>query len=69
VLGRQPGVNVTIESPDTIILHGLAPLPIGQAAAEHGWVILELSPIISSLEDAYLNLTDSAVEYRSTTLV
>ncbi|MDR1265978.1 MAG: ATP-binding cassette domain-containing protein [Propionibacteriaceae bacterium] len=69
VLGQLPGVNVTIESSDSLVLHGLAPLPIGQTAAAYGWVLSELTPIISSLEDAYLGLTEGAVDYRSTALV
>jgi ABC-2 type transport system ATP-binding protein len=64
-LGHQPGVSVTIEGPDVVVLHGLDPLPVGQAAAHYGWVILELAPVVNSLEDAYMNLTEAAVEYRS----
>jgi ABC-2 type transport system ATP-binding protein len=67
--GGRPGVRVTIEGPDTLVLHGVEPLPVGQAAAAAGWIILELAPVVSSLEDAYLQLTDEAVEYRSADLV
>jgi ABC-2 type transport system ATP-binding protein len=65
----HPGVSVTIEGPDEIVLHGVEPLPVGEAAAAHGWVILELAPVTSSLEDAYLQVTEDAVDYRSAALV
>jgi ABC-2 type transport system ATP-binding protein len=68
VFGAQAGVNVTVEGPDTIVLHGADPARIGQAAAQHGWVILELTPLVASLENAYLHLTEDAVEYRSAAL-
>jgi ABC-2 type transport system ATP-binding protein len=60
-----PTVRVDFEGPDTLLVHGLEPLAVGQAAARHGWVISGLAPVVASLEDAYLNLTDSAVEFRS----
>jgi ABC-2 type transport system ATP-binding protein len=67
-LGGRAGVSVTIESPDTIVLHGLDPAAIGHAAAQHGWTVLELTPLVNTLEDAYLHLTEDAVEYRSAAL-
>ncbi|MCL1840611.1 MAG: ATP-binding cassette domain-containing protein [Propionibacteriaceae bacterium] len=60
-----PTVRVSFEGPDEIIVHGVQPGAVGQVAAQYGWVIDGLAPVISSLEDAYMQLTDSSVEYRS----
>ncbi len=43
--------------------HGLGPAEIGRTAAAHGIELHELSPVAASLEDAYLALTRSEVEY------
>jgi ABC-2 type transport system ATP-binding protein len=61
----SPDVTVTADGPETIIVQGLSVEAIGQAAAQRGWVIYELSPVTASLEEAYMKLTDTAVEYRS----
>ncbi|MDR1633432.1 MAG: ATP-binding cassette domain-containing protein [Bifidobacteriaceae bacterium] len=61
----SPDVTVTAEGPQTILIRGLAIEAIGHAAAQHGWVIYELTPVTASLEEAYMKLTDTAVEYRS----
>ncbi|MDR0593675.1 MAG: ABC transporter ATP-binding protein [Bifidobacteriaceae bacterium] len=58
-------VIVTAEGPDTLLVSGLSVEAIGQAAAQRGWVIYELVPVTASLEEAYMKLTDTAVEYRS----
>jgi len=36
---------------------------IATLAAQHGWVVTELTPLQVSLEDAYLKLTQGDVEY------
>ena len=43
--------------------HGLSAAQIGRLAAQHGVELHELSPVQSSLEDAYLALTRDHVEY------
>lgn len=43
--------------------HGIAAAEIGRIAAQHGIELHELSPVQSSLEDAYLALTRDHVEY------
>jgi ABC-2 type transport system ATP-binding protein len=68
-LGSRPDVTVTAAGPDLIVVHGLGPDALGQAAAQRGWVLLELTPVKASLEEAYLALTEDAVEHRSTDLV
>ncbi|MDR1442490.1 MAG: ABC transporter ATP-binding protein [Bifidobacteriaceae bacterium] len=58
-------VAISGGGPGVILVRGLSVEQIGQAAARSGWVIYELSPVIASLEEAYMKLTDTAVEYRS----
>jgi ABC-2 type transport system ATP-binding protein len=38
---------------------------VGELAARHGITLHELTPARTSLEDAYLNLTDDSTEYRA----
>jgi ABC-2 type transport system ATP-binding protein len=40
---------------------------IGELAARSSLVVHELTPLRASLEDAFMELTADAVEYRSTT--
>ncbi|MDR2347163.1 MAG: ATP-binding cassette domain-containing protein [Bifidobacteriaceae bacterium] len=61
-----PDVTVTAEGPDQLLVAGLGVEAIGSAAARNGWIVYELVPVTASLEDAYMKLTDTAVEYRST---
>ncbi|MDR2114415.1 MAG: ABC transporter ATP-binding protein [Bifidobacteriaceae bacterium] len=60
-----PNITITTEGPDQLLIRGASMEAVGQAAAQNGWVIYELSPVTASLEDAYMKLTDTAVEYRS----
>jgi ABC-2 type transport system ATP-binding protein len=62
---NAPGVTVTTTEPDLLQVAGLAAPRIGELAAGGGVVLHELTPIASSLEDAYLELTKEDVEYRS----
>lgn len=59
------GVTVTSSEPDLLQVGGIAAARIGELAAGGGVVLHELTPIASSLEDAYLELTKEDVEYRS----
>jgi ABC-2 type transport system ATP-binding protein len=59
-------VQISYTNKDTIEVTGLAPEQIAPLAAQRGWVIYEIKQVTKSLEDAYLDLTDEAVEYRST---
>ena len=61
-----PEVVVTALEPDLLQVTGLAAPRIGELAASRGVVLHELTPIVSSLEDAYLELTQDDVEYRTT---
>jgi ABC-2 type transport system ATP-binding protein len=60
--------DVTVQSQqgDVVVLGGITPDQFGPLAAQQGWVVLELTAVTTSLEQAYMGLTENAVEYRST---
>ncbi|MGV8852013.1 MAG: ABC transporter ATP-binding protein [Rhodoglobus sp.] len=58
-------VTVTSVEGDLLTIAGLASAQIGEAAAQAGIVLHELTPLSASLEDAYLELTQDDVEYHS----
>lgn len=60
-----PAVELFTASPETIDVTGLSAERIGDLAAEHGIPLHELTPTVGSLEEAYLALTNDAVEYRA----
>ncbi|MDR1355034.1 MAG: ABC transporter ATP-binding protein [Propionibacteriaceae bacterium] len=62
---KQPGVRIERLASDAIEVYGLTATQIGDAAAKQSWPLHELTPLTVSLEDAYLELTNSATEYRS----
>jgi ABC-2 type transport system ATP-binding protein len=66
-LVAHDGVTLTPAEDGAVDLHGITPAQIGDIAAAHGIPVHELSPQKASLEDAYMNLTQDAVEYRSET--
>jgi ABC-2 type transport system ATP-binding protein len=63
------GDGVTLVSPEAgmLELHGITASQVGDTAAEHGIALHELSPQSASLEEAYMSLTQDAVEYHSET--
>ena len=64
VLARAGG-TVTSTGADTLIVTGLDAAQIADLTAENGLRLLELSPERTTLEDAFLELTREAVEYRA----
>jgi ABC-2 type transport system ATP-binding protein len=64
-LVRADGVAVTSPEPGTLDLRGIAAEDVGELALAHGLVLHELSPRGATLEEAYMSLTQDAVEYRS----
>lgn len=60
-----PDVTITDIAPGVLEISGLAAAAIGDAAAAHGIPLHELTPRTGSLEDAYLALTEDAVEYKT----
>jgi ABC-2 type transport system ATP-binding protein len=62
----RPGVTVSSTRPGELKVVGLSTEEIGKAAAPYGLVLFELSEIRASLEEAFMELTRDAVEYRPT---
>ncbi|MDR1513100.1 MAG: ATP-binding cassette domain-containing protein [Propionibacteriaceae bacterium] len=58
-----PDVTVTSPEPGTLIIQGLDTVAVAEAAARHGWILHENTPVQASLETAFIELTGSAVEY------
>ncbi|WP_292832705.1 ATP-binding cassette domain-containing protein [Microbacterium sp.] len=59
------GVTVADLAPGVLEVGGLTAAAIGDTAAAHGIPLHELVPRAGSLEDAYLALTEEAVEYKT----
>ena len=61
------GADVTVcaVERDVLDVTGASSREIGEAAARRGIVLHELTPLRASLEDAYMDLTGDAVEYRA----
>lgn len=51
--------------PETLTVTGLDPRQIAQVALDNSVLVYELTPKVSSLEDAYFDLTKDEVEYHS----
>ncbi|CAM3419771.1 ABC transporter ATP-binding protein [Occultella aeris] len=64
-LVRAEGVTITSGEAGSLELQGITVEQVGGTAAAHGIVLHELCLQRASLEDAYMNLTRDAVEYRS----
>ena len=60
-----PDVTVTGIEAQLLEVGGLTSAQVGEAAAQAGIVLHELTPINASLEEAYLALTQDDVEYRT----
>ncbi|WP_440313089.1 ABC transporter ATP-binding protein [Leucobacter chromiireducens] len=65
LLMSVPNTTATLEpaGDESFTVGGLSAPEIGGVAAAHGIVLHELSPVAASLEDAYLDLTRSELEY------
>jgi ABC-2 type transport system ATP-binding protein len=61
-----PGVVVDAPARDTLEVTGLACDAIGELARRHDLSLHELTPVRASLEEAFMELTRDAVEYRAT---
>ena len=57
--------TVSAVEPGAAQITGITPQSVGDIAAGHGIPLYELTPRVGSLEDAYLALTDDAVEYKT----
>jgi ABC-2 type transport system ATP-binding protein len=61
-----PGVSVTRTPDGTLEVTGMDAAAVSGAAAAQGVLLHELSTQTASLEDAYMSLTRSALEFSST---
>jgi ABC-2 type transport system ATP-binding protein len=64
---RAGGATVACPEPGGLELRGITTDRVGELAHAHGLLLHELSPLSASLEEAYMSLTQDAVEYRSDT--
>jgi len=62
---RSPGVTVTPAGDGSLTVAGLPAAQIGAAAADAGITVVELATEQASLEDAFVDLTQDAVEFRA----
>jgi ABC-2 type transport system ATP-binding protein len=62
---RSRNYTVTKVGDDTLEVADVNQEQIGLLAAQRGWLIYGNESVQKSLEDAYFDLTDDAVEYRS----
>lgn len=60
-----PEVHHTTLSDGAVSLSGITAEQVGDVAATRGIVLHELTPVASSLEEAYMALTQDEVEYRA----
>ncbi|WP_433476413.1 ATP-binding cassette domain-containing protein [Spirillospora sp. CA-142024] len=58
-----PGVSVVSEERGALEVTGLPSERIGRIAADHAIALAELTPVQTSLEEAFMELTKNAVEY------
>jgi ABC-2 type transport system ATP-binding protein len=59
------GARVSLDGPDLMTTTGLASPRIGELAAAERVVLHELTPQSASLEQAYMELTQDSIEYRT----
>jgi ABC-2 type transport system ATP-binding protein len=60
-----PDIRVSSDEPGVLEIQGLSAEEIGDTAARHGFVLYELTPEKTSLEEAFMDLTRDATEYRA----
>ncbi len=62
---RGAGGQLDLHPGDSLEVRGMTSAAIGELIARHRLVVHELTPVRASLEDAFMELTHDAVEYRS----
>jgi ABC-2 type transport system ATP-binding protein len=60
-----PGITVTSETPGALVVEGLTTEQIGTAAWQAHLPVFELTAREASLEEAFMQLTEESVDYRS----
>jgi ABC-2 type transport system ATP-binding protein len=64
----RAGARPAVEPDGAIVVTGLSTADVGDLANDHALTLHELTPVRASLEDAFMELTSDAVDYRSTEL-
>ena len=62
---RRAGGEVDLDPDDSVAVRGMTSADVGELIARERLVVHELTPVSASLEDAFMELTRDAVEYRS----
>ncbi len=62
---EQHGAQITLDGDGALHVSGIEAADIGQAAADTGTVLHELTPQRASLEEAFMELTRDSVEYHA----
>jgi len=65
---QNAGAVVTVDADGSIVATGMTTRAIGDLAAARSLTLHELTPLRGSLEDAFMELTHDAVEYRTSAL-
>ena len=61
----RSGIRPSVADDGAILVDGVSSARVGELAAEASLTVHELTPVRASLEDAFMELTSDAVEYRS----
>jgi ABC-2 type transport system ATP-binding protein len=61
----EAGASTNVEDDGSIVVTGLTSAEVGELAADRILTLHELSPLKGSLEDAFMELTHDAVEFRT----
>jgi ABC-2 type transport system ATP-binding protein len=61
----RAGARPSVHTDGSIVTSGLSAADIGELAADQELTVHELTPLRASLEDVFMELTSSSVEYRS----
>ena len=64
----RAGARPAVEEDGAIVAKGLSSADIGEMAADQELTVHELTPVRASLEDVFMELTSTSVEYHSHTL-
>jgi ABC-2 type transport system ATP-binding protein len=59
------GLSAHRDGDDLLLVRGASAAQVGELAASHGLALHELASQQVSLEEAYMNLTQDAVDYRA----
>lgn len=62
---KNAGAEAVAGSDGVVVVRGLTSAEVGELVARSGLVLHELVPVRASLEDAFMELTGDAVEFRS----